>query len=114
MGETAPPLGELAARKRLAQAHMELQRAELALAYQQATAPFRLAQSKLHSLTSQPGSRWALLGGLGFLLISKRFRFLRRTVGWVLPFVLPRIRGLAGQRAMQLGLKGVQLLLRRK
>ncbi len=114
MGETSPPLNELSARKRLAQAHMELHRAEMTLHYQQATAPLRLVQSRIHSVTSNPVARWMLLGGMGFMLVSKRTRYLRRATGWLLPFMLPRLRGIFSNRALQFGLKGAQFMLNRK
>ncbi len=114
MGEETPQLDELAARKRLVQAHMELHRAEMALHYQEVTAPFRLAQSKVSWITANPILRWLLIGTTSFVLVSKRTALLRRAASWAIPLLVPRLRGMFKSPTFQLGLKGAQFLLNRR
>ena len=113
MGE-APPLDELAARKRLVQAKMELHRAEMALYYQQAIAPFQTVRSGFSTLVSHPIVRAVFMGGLGFLFVKGRLRFARKAVGWAAPLVFSRLRTFVMSHVWKWGLKGLQLALQRR
>ena len=101
MGET-PPLDELAARKRLVQAKMELHRAEMALYYQQMISPFQKAHDGFERLKHHPIGRVAIAGGLGLLLFmgGRRLGSLKKVAGFVAPMVVPKIRGFIINRAM--------------
>ena len=110
--DQAPPLNELAARKRLIQAKMELHRAEMALHYSQIVQPFHSIQSGLGKVLSSPFLRWGLIGGLGFLLVRGRLRFLGKAAKWALPFALPRLRSVALGWAGKMALKWVGSSLR--
>ena len=111
MGE-APPLDELAARKRLVQAKMELHRAEIALYYHHIMAPLKTAQSGISTASnflSHPAARMALVGGLGVLLFSGRLKFFRKPAGLIIPFISSRLRGFLFRRAWDLVLKRFQV-----
>jgi hypothetical protein len=92
MGQS-PPLDELAARKRLVQAKMELHRAEIALYYREVTAPLRIAESSVHTILNHPISRITMIAGAGVLFFSGRLRLFRKTLGFIAPIVLPQLRG---------------------
>ena len=108
MGE-APPLDELAARKRLVQAKMEIHRAEMALYYHEITAPIQTVRSGITSLASHPLAKVAVIGGIGFLLFSGRLKFLRKTTGFVAPLVSSKLRGFLAKQAWNLVFKGFRL-----
>lgn len=91
MGQ-APPLDELAARKRLIQAKMELHRAEMALYYQQTITPIRMMRSGFSTVITHPLTRIALASGLGFFLVRSRFRLTRKAVALVIGLALPQLR----------------------
>ncbi len=104
----SPPIDELEARKRLAQARMEIHRAEMALYWDQITRPLRRAQDGLSTMISNPVFRWAAAGAGGWLLFTGRLRSLGRVAGWALPLVLPRARGFLARQAMTLAVRGFQ------
>lgn len=62
----SPPLDELAVRKRLVQARMELHRAELALYIDHTLAPIR----KASALASQPMVRWGGLAAMAAMVFA--------------------------------------------
>jgi hypothetical protein len=86
----SPPLEELAARKRLVQAHMEIYRAELALYSHQVLTPI----DKAVHLTSNPVTRWSTILGLAGLYLTGRSTWIRSP--WVrrgLQFIVPMVSG---------------------
>jgi hypothetical protein len=111
--DPAPPLDELAARKRLAQARMEIHRAEMALYFRQVTSPARAAEAGWHTLAANPFARWAAAAAAAALLFSGRLRGAGRVAGWVAPFVLPRVRGFLARKVGGLAWRGLLGLARR-
>jgi hypothetical protein len=109
MGQN-PPIDELEARKRLVQAKMELHRAEMALHYNEIMAPIQSVQSNLHRFTGHPIARAAMMGGLGFLLISGRLRMAKRLAGFLVPMLFPSLRRFLMGNAGRLALKLFQTL----
>ncbi len=107
--DEAPPLDELATRKRLVQAKMELHRAEMALYYHEVTTPIQTVRAGIASVASHPLTRVAVIGGIGFLLFSGRLKFLRKTTGFIAPLVSSKLRGFLMQQAWNLVSKGFQL-----
>ncbi|MFZ4694334.1 MAG: hypothetical protein ACOYMV_04325 [Verrucomicrobiia bacterium] len=112
MGQ-APPLDELAARKRLAQARMELHRAEMALYFRQVTSPARAVEAGWHALAANRIVRWTAAAGGAALLFSGRLRRIGKVVGWVAPLVVPRVRGFLTRKISGLAWRGLQGLARR-
>lgn len=112
MGQ-APPLEELAARKRLARARMEIHRAEMALYFRQAISPVRAAEVGWRTLASNTWLRWSATAAAAALLVSGRLRRVGKIAGWVVPFVLPRARGFLARKAGGLAWRGLLALLRR-
>lgn len=112
MGQ-APPLDELAARKRLAQARMELHRAEMALYFRQVTSPARAAEAGWRALAANPIARWGAVAGAAALLFSGRFRRVGKLAGWVAPLVMPRVRGFVARQVSGLAWRGILGLARR-
>ena len=112
MGQ-APPLDELAARKRLARARMEIHRAEMALYFRQITSPARAAEAGWQGLVANPIARWTAAAGFAVLLFSGRLPRVGRVAGWVAPFVMPRVRGFLVRQAGSLALRSLQGLTRR-
>ena len=106
--DAAPPLDELEARKRLAQAKMELHRAEMALYYQEVTAPLRALRSKITALVSHPAVPIVLVGAVGFFLVRGRQPMVRKVAGWLMPLLLPPLRGLFVNRVRGWLSKGLQ------
>jgi hypothetical protein len=113
MGQ-APPLDELEARKRLAQARLELHRAEMALHLRQLLAPVRAVQSSVATVAANPMVRWAAAGVAGWVFFSGRWRTLGRAAGWVLPLALPQARRLVTGRAWGLASQALQWWWRRR
>ncbi len=107
MGE-APPLEELASRKRLVQAKLDLHRAELALYYSRVTAPLQIMRKGARFLT-HPAVGLAAVGAVAWLLFSGRLNFLRKPTGLIIPMLLPRLRGLLVNRTMDMFFKGFRL-----
>jgi len=107
MGET-PPLEELASRKRLVQAKLDLHRAELALYYGRITAPLQIMRKGARFLT-RPAVSLAAVGAVGWLLFSGRLNFLHKTTGFIVPMLLPRLRGLLVNRTLDMFFKGFRL-----
>ncbi len=103
MGQ-APPLDELAARKRLIQAKMELHRAEMALYYQQTIAPIQMVRSGLSTITTHPLTRIVLMSGLGFFLVRGRFRLTRKAAALVIGLALPQLRTFLVNRTLGWGI----------
>lgn len=112
MGQ-APPLDELAARKRLAQARMELHRAEMALYFRQVTSPARAAEAGWLALAANPIARWTAAAGFAALLFSGRLRRVGKVAGWIAPLVVPRVRGFLARQAGGLAWRGLLGLARR-
>lgn len=92
--DKAPPLNELAARKRLIQAKMELHRAEMALFVNDIKNPFQRLRSHVEKAAHSPWLWLGVLGGVGFLLFRGRKEPARKTAGWLAPIILPRIRNM--------------------
>lgn len=105
MGQN-PPIDELESRKRLIQAKMELHRAEMFLYYNEVVTPIQNIQSNLQRFTDHPIARFAVMGGLGFLLVSGRLRMVKRLAGFLIPMLFPSMRrflvGNAGRLAIKL------------
>lgn len=113
MGQ-APPLEELAARKRLARARMEIHRAEIALYFRHAMSPVRVAEAGWRTLTANPWLRWSAAAGAVALAVSGRLRRLGKIAGWIVPFALPRARGFLARKAGGLLWRGLLALVRRR
>ena len=94
----SPPLTELSARKRLVQARMEIHRAEMALYFDQMVSPFQRISSRVQAVVGNPIVRVGVVGGLGFLLVSGKLKFLRKVTSWAAPLILPRIRNFVMNR----------------
>ena len=95
---------EFAARKRLVRSKMELHRVEMALYYHETVGPIRSVQLSMAKAIHHPATRAGLIAGITFFIFSKRFRFVRKSAGFIAPFVWPRIRNLLMHRAVQFGL----------
>jgi hypothetical protein len=109
MGKT-PSLNELATRKRLLQAHLEIHRSEIALYYHDILSPFERVGSRVTQLASNRWVRWGAIGAFGYLFFARRLGILRKVAGVAMPLLLPRLQGLIRSNALQWGMKAVQML----
>ncbi len=91
-------LEELALCKRLVQARMDIHRTEMLVYGDQVAAPFRRIGKSVHAVATNPFLQIGLVGSVGFLIVSKRFTFLRKAAGWLVPFILPRLRNFVMNR----------------
>ena len=106
--DQASSLEELATRKRLIQAKMDIHRAEMAIHYDHLKRPIQSVKSTARTIFSNPWLRWAIFAGLGLFLVKGGGRSLRSTVkvtGKMVPFVFPRVRNFLISQATQWGMR---------
>ncbi|MCC7519509.1 MAG: hypothetical protein IT578_10025 [Verrucomicrobiae bacterium] len=92
---------------------MEIHRAEMALYLRQASSPARAVEAGWHALISNVWVRWSTAAGATALLISGRLPRMGRLLGWIAPFVAPRVRGFLARKVGGLAWRGLLGLARR-
>ncbi len=80
---------------------MELHRAEMALYFDETISPLRTVETRLNALRSNRPLQMVLIGGLVFLIFSGRFNWARKKSGFLLAFILPKVRTFLFGRLMQ-------------
>src|SRR4051812_23891211 len=94
------PLDELAIRKRLLQAHLAIQRSVISTYVEEIASPFRRLGASARSMRSNPVAHAVVVGGIGFLFFSRRFKWMRSSVRYAAPLIWPQLRKLAMNRAV--------------
>jgi hypothetical protein len=101
----SPPLDELAARKRLVQARMELHRAELALYYQEALSPVR----KFSAFVSKPSVKWtAIAAVVGLLMTGSRMKIVQKITGKMSPLLMAPLKTFITTRVIGFVMRALQ------
>lgn len=105
MGATSS-LDDLALRKQALRQLMEFHRLEMVYYFDEVAAPLLRTQSRIRWLASNPWVKYGLIGAAGVAIFTARRKGYGNTMlragKWLIPFVLPKIRGFLTQRVVGL------------